>query len=126
MGFGHSEGPVVNYSMYMFMGNEAESWVFMTATTHLMKLYAFLYSDGFTSTWLVSVRVLLAYLVSCFPETGWFSGLFSANTDATIELLVELYPTLLSKHFVNAASATDIDSTDNDYVDDYVDSVNKN
>ena len=25
MGFGHSEGPVVNYSMYMFMGNEAES-----------------------------------------------------------------------------------------------------
>ena len=40
MGFGHSEGPVVDYSMYMFMGNEAES--FMTATTHLMKLYAFL------------------------------------------------------------------------------------
>lgn len=92
MGFGHSEGPVVDYSMHMFMENEAESWVFMTATNQLMKLYAFLW--WWLHQHVAGISVGPPCLLSCFPENGWFSGLFSANTDATIELLVELYPNL--------------------------------
>ena len=90
MAFGHSEGPEVDYSMYMLMGNEAGSWVFMTATTQLMH----------EALRILIVMVTPAHgwyqcesscpLVSCFPENECFLVLLSANTDATIELLVEL------------------------------------